>query len=171
MNTTCASCWLSSSVAAPGDFRRATATGTRASIYVCPLAAYLSLSPIADVIEAPLRDDLDLSGWDLRKALGLAVKSNAVVLEWLGSPIVYQHDAAACAVIAGLARSAAHLSALAYHYDRLARHHWVPDAAQVTVLRATPRPRAALDARAWDAAADGPAGANGGSGFSLQGGS
>jgi uncharacterized protein len=98
-------------------------------IYVRPLAAYLSLSPVADVIEVPLCNDLDLSGWDLRKALGLAVKSNAVVLEWLGSPIVYRHDEAAVAAIAGLARGSAHLPALAYHYDRLARRHWVPVAA------------------------------------------
>jgi len=42
-----------------------------------------------DVIERPINDDLDVSGWDLRKALQLMRKSNPPLLEWLGSPIVY----------------------------------------------------------------------------------
>ena len=50
-------------------------------IFVRPLAAYLSIVPPRDVIERPIGADLDLGGWDLRKALGLMVRSNAVVLE------------------------------------------------------------------------------------------
>ena len=44
------------------------------------------------MIETPLDDDLDLGGWDIRKALSLMVASNAIVLKWLGSPIVYRRD-------------------------------------------------------------------------------
>lgn len=58
-------------------------------LYVRPLDQYLSLWPQRDVIEMPLVDDMDLSGWDLAKALRLMLKGNAVVLEWLTSPIVY----------------------------------------------------------------------------------
>jgi predicted nucleotidyltransferase len=43
-----------------------------------------------DVIERPINDELDISGWDLRKALKLLRKSNPPLLEWLNSPIVYQ---------------------------------------------------------------------------------
>ena len=43
-----------------------------------------------DVIERPINDDLDLSGWDIRKALQLFRKSNPPLLEWLNSPIVYR---------------------------------------------------------------------------------
>jgi len=43
-----------------------------------------------DVIERPINDELDISGWDLRKALKLLWKSNPPLLEWLVSPIVYQ---------------------------------------------------------------------------------
>ena len=43
-----------------------------------------------DVIERPISDMLDISGWDLRKALKLLRKSNPPLLEWLNSPIVYQ---------------------------------------------------------------------------------
>jgi predicted nucleotidyltransferase len=42
-----------------------------------------------DVIERPISDELDISGWDLRKALKLLRKSNPPLLEWLNSPIVY----------------------------------------------------------------------------------
>ncbi|MFA7382266.1 MAG: nucleotidyltransferase domain-containing protein [Desulfurivibrionaceae bacterium] len=41
-----------------------------------------------DVIEH-LEGDLDLAGWDLRKALWLLHKSNPPLLEWLNSPIIY----------------------------------------------------------------------------------
>jgi predicted nucleotidyltransferase len=39
-----------------------------------------------------LPDDLDLSGWELRKALRLFRKSNPPLMEWLNSPIVYLED-------------------------------------------------------------------------------
>ncbi|HMM38391.1 MAG TPA: nucleotidyltransferase domain-containing protein [Desulfovibrio sp.] len=43
-----------------------------------------------DVIELPISDDLDVNGWDVRKALWLYRKSNPPLLEWIDSPIVYQ---------------------------------------------------------------------------------
>lgn len=58
-------------------------------IYLRPLEWYLSILPQRDVIEEPINGQLDISGWDLRKALGLLRKSNPPLLEWLGSPIVY----------------------------------------------------------------------------------
>jgi len=61
-------------------------------IYVHRQDWYLSvdLEKKRDVIEIPIDDLLDISGWDLRKALGLLRKSNPPLMEWLGSPIVYQ---------------------------------------------------------------------------------
>jgi predicted nucleotidyltransferase len=50
---------------------------------------YLSLWEKADVIEFMTDEDLDGSGWDLAKALKLLAKSNAPLIEWLYSPIVY----------------------------------------------------------------------------------
>lgn len=43
-----------------------------------------------DTIECPINDKLDVSGWDLRKALQLLRKSNPPLLEWLNSPIIYR---------------------------------------------------------------------------------
>ena len=60
-------------------------------VYVHPAEWYLSidLEKKRDVIERPITDQIDLNGWDLRKALGLYRKSNPPLLEWLNSPIVY----------------------------------------------------------------------------------
>jgi predicted nucleotidyltransferase len=42
-----------------------------------------------DVIETPISGDLDITGWEIRKALRLAMGSNPALLEWLDSPKVY----------------------------------------------------------------------------------
>lgn len=63
-------------------------------IYANPLPWYLSVEMPKDVIEAPLEKhplgELDIGAWDIRKALGLAKKSNPVIWEWLQSPILYR---------------------------------------------------------------------------------
>ena len=63
-------------------------------LYVHPRDWYLSVENHRDVIEQPISDDLDISGWELRKALRLLRKSNPPLLEWLKSPIVYAEDGA-----------------------------------------------------------------------------
>lgn len=42
-----------------------------------------------DVIEYPIVDEIDINGWDLRKALKLYNNSNPSFVEWINSPIVY----------------------------------------------------------------------------------
>jgi len=59
-------------------------------IYVPRLPWYLQIQPGRDVIELPINAELDISGWELRKALGLLGESNPTLCEWLDSPIVYQ---------------------------------------------------------------------------------
>ncbi|MGI4946008.1 MAG: nucleotidyltransferase domain-containing protein [Janthinobacterium lividum] len=90
-------------------------------LFVRPLPGYLAIAPPSDVIERPLQDELDLGGWDLRKALGLMMRSNAVAMEWLASPMVYRQDAGLSAALRSVAHAGAYLPALAYHYDRVAR--------------------------------------------------
>ena len=95
-------------------------------IYHHPLPRYVALQPPRDVIELPLSGDLDVGGWDIRKALALIVGSNAVALEWLQSPVVYRRDPDFADALTALATEAAHRPALRYHYDRLARRYWPP---------------------------------------------
>ena len=61
-------------------------------VHCHPLADYARLRPPRDVIETPLTPVLDVNGWDIRKALALGLKGNAVILEWLRSPIVYRGE-------------------------------------------------------------------------------
>ncbi len=65
-------------------------------IYVRPKDFYLSIDveDQRDVIEYPIVDDIDLNGWDLRKALRLLAKSNPGIVEWLHSPIIYSQNGA-----------------------------------------------------------------------------
>jgi len=61
-------------------------------LYVEKPERYMSVFPFRDVIERPDRGSdglLDISGWDIRKALWLLHKSNPPLLEWLSSHIVY----------------------------------------------------------------------------------
>ncbi|WP_027815902.1 nucleotidyltransferase domain-containing protein [Paraburkholderia bannensis] len=62
-------------------------------VYVHRRDWYLRVEPQRDVIERPLDDVLDVSGWELRKALQLLHRSNPTLLEWLDSPVVYREDA------------------------------------------------------------------------------
>ena len=63
-------------------------------VYVHPRDWYLSvdLERHDDTIDPTPEDDIDLHGWDLRKALGLFRDANPTLLEWLRSPIVYRAD-------------------------------------------------------------------------------
>uniref|UniRef100_UPI00402A3F60 nucleotidyltransferase domain-containing protein n=1 Tax=Butyricimonas virosa TaxID=544645 RepID=UPI00402A3F60 len=54
---------------------------------------YLSLLEPKDIFEVMLEDNnFDISGWDIRKTLGLLWKSNPPLLERIQSPIVYVAD-------------------------------------------------------------------------------
>ncbi|MEM7392877.1 MAG: nucleotidyltransferase domain-containing protein [Verrucomicrobiota bacterium] len=61
-------------------------------IYAHPSSFYLSINEHKDTMDFPLEDELDLNGWDLKKALKLLAKSNTTVFEWLQSPIIYRQD-------------------------------------------------------------------------------
>ncbi|MBQ2956523.1 MAG: nucleotidyltransferase domain-containing protein [Clostridia bacterium] len=59
-------------------------------IYIRPKEFYLRLDQTRDVIEKPISDRLDVSGWDLKKALPLLRGSNPSLYEWFASPVVYR---------------------------------------------------------------------------------
>lgn len=61
-------------------------------VFVRPTEQHLSPWLSRDVIETPLLGELDVNGWDLAKALKLLLKGNAVIIEWLRSPIIYRGE-------------------------------------------------------------------------------
>jgi len=94
-------------------------------IYARHPQEYLRLDTPRDVIELPIKDDLDINGWDIFKALRLLRKSNPPLLEWLVSPIVYRgDDAPAIQALRNLARNGFSLATLRYHYWHMARGNW-----------------------------------------------
>ncbi|MBU1661129.1 MAG: nucleotidyltransferase domain-containing protein [Chloroflexi bacterium] len=94
--------------------------------YLHPRDWYLSvnLEKKRDVIERPIVDALDITGWDLRKALQLFRKSNPPLLEWLGSPIVYLEKYDVIANIKQLASQYYSPTACAYHYLHMAQGNY-----------------------------------------------
>jgi uncharacterized protein len=88
-------------------------------IFVRPLAHSLSPWQRPDVIEMPLVGDLDVNGWELSKALRLLLKGNAVIIEWLTSPIAYRIDKEFRQDFLGLARAAANRTLIGRHYLHL----------------------------------------------------
>lgn len=81
---------------------------------------YLSLAPGRDVIELPLIDDDDINGWDIQKALNLALKPNPVLLEWLSSPIRYIWETEICDQIKAFTQTITHTTSCRHHYMRIA---------------------------------------------------
>jgi len=62
---------------------------------------------------------LDVNGWDLGKALKLLLKGNAVIVEWLKSPIAYGVDAGFREAFLNLAQEVADRRLIARHYLHL----------------------------------------------------
>lgn len=91
-------------------------------VFASPRDSYLSLfDPIQD-IQYLAPGALDFAGWDVKKALTLASRSNPSLCEWLGSPIIYADPIGFRDKL--LAIVAAHFSpkALAHHYINFMRN-------------------------------------------------
>ena len=93
-------------------------------VYARPVDWYLSISPGRDVIELPIEGDLDINGWDIKKALGLLIKPNPVLLEWLSSPTRYMWDDAACQSLIAFSKKITHGQACLNHYLHLGQRQW-----------------------------------------------
>lgn len=98
-------------------------------IYVHQKNWYLSIDQKREVIEIPSHDSLtifvdpllDMSGWELRKALRLFRKSNPPLLEWLRSNMIYHQDFSTIKKIKDLENEIFSPSSLIYHYINMAK--------------------------------------------------
>lgn len=99
-------------------------------IYVRPQKNYLSIDIPKDDINTPIVDDallnapFDLAGWDLRKTLKLLLRSNAIVYEWLLSPVLYVSDKSFIEQLKSFYIESANLNAITYHYYSIANGLW-----------------------------------------------
>ena len=85
-------------------------------IYCHPADWYLTLDEGPGTLNFPVDDELDLAGWELRKALRLLRGSNASLFEWLQSPIIYHEALGFRARLAPLLPAAFNLKAGLHHY-------------------------------------------------------
>lgn len=93
-------------------------------LFVRPAREYLSPWRPRDVIETPLDPVLDVNGWDLVKAVRLAVAGNATVGEWLRSPLVYDGDPRFRDDLLALVDQVADTSGTRRHYLHVGRQQW-----------------------------------------------
>jgi uncharacterized protein len=93
-------------------------------IYARPVREYLRILPVRDVIEETPGPVFDVSGWDLRKALGLLAKGNATLIEWLSSPVVYMQDDAFVNDLRSVAAQVYQPVRSFHHYASMARGNY-----------------------------------------------
>ena len=98
-------------------------------IYVHKPEYYLSIDPVGvgkkrDVIELPINDLLDVTGWELTKALKLFRKSNPPLLEWMNSGIVYYQAFTTIQQMKRLSQSVFTPNSCLYHYLNMANNNF-----------------------------------------------
>ena len=92
-------------------------------VYVRPVSDHLVLEQARDVIEFPIESEIDAGGWDLRKALLLALGGNAVIVEWAKSPITYEEVEGFRGRLLDLLAEIVDPAKVSRHYLGLARSH------------------------------------------------
>ncbi|MCL1909929.1 MAG: nucleotidyltransferase domain-containing protein [Kiritimatiellaeota bacterium] len=89
-------------------------------IYIHKREWYLQIDDLKDNQEEILPNDIDLAGWELRKALRLFRKANPPLFEWLLSPIVYAERFSTARKMRGLMREFFNPVTCVYHYMHMA---------------------------------------------------
>ncbi|MDC9820738.1 nucleotidyltransferase domain-containing protein [Pectobacterium polonicum] len=93
-------------------------------LYVHRPEWYLRVEAQRDVIELPIDDELDVCGWEWRKALGLLKRANPTLIEWLDSPVVYQEDRDATSALRAAVPTWFSPSKARWHYLSMARKNF-----------------------------------------------
>lgn len=90
------------------------------AIYIRPQEYYLKSTKRKTPLNLSKNQWFDVGGWDIRKALRLLRNSNATLLEWLRSPIVYTQDDTFIDRLNALAPQYVQAAALLHHYRGIA---------------------------------------------------
>ncbi len=89
-------------------------------IYIHTLDWYLKIDEQKDSQEEILPNEIDLSGWELKKALRLFRKSNPPLLEWLNSPMVYLEQFSTATKLRDMTSKYFNPKSCIYHYLHMA---------------------------------------------------
>lgn len=93
-------------------------------IYIHQPDWYLTIDAGKDNQEKILPNDIDLAGWELKKALRLFRKSNPPMLEWLRSPIVYMQQGSVAERLRQLSEQYFNPRSCMYHYLSMAEGNY-----------------------------------------------
>lgn len=93
-------------------------------IYVHKPQWYLRVESPRDVIEKPIDAELDVCGWELRKALGLLKRANPTLIDWLDSPVIYRQDDEVMARINALSKRYFSPERARWHYRSMAHKNF-----------------------------------------------
>ncbi len=94
---------------------------------------YLSIDTKKDTLTVPIHDQLDLGGWEMRKALQLFHQSNPVLFEWIQSPIVYAQHGNFVETLRMWMPTYANLRKIMFHHLGLIRRMWADIGSEPTV--------------------------------------
>jgi len=89
-------------------------------IYAHPANWYLSIEDLRDTIETVFPDDIDIAGYDLRKALRLFSTCNIPLNEQIQNPISYGGDPAFADRLCGLIPAYFNKKRALFHYANIA---------------------------------------------------
>ena len=93
-------------------------------IYIHNLDWYFDIDNKKDNQEEILPNDIDLAGWELKKALRLFRKSNPPMFEWLRSPIVYLQQFSTADRLRELTKEYFDPKSCLYHYLHMAEKNF-----------------------------------------------
>jgi len=93
-------------------------------IYIHRLDWYLKIDDKKANQEEILPNDIDLAGWELKKALRLFRKSNPPMLEWLRSPIVYLQQFTTADKLRDLTKEYFNPKSCLHHYLHMAEGNY-----------------------------------------------
>lgn len=94
-------------------------------IYIQRPEWYLSIDDNRDNMDEILPNNIDLVGWELRKALKLFRNSNPPLLEWLTSPIIYREPFSTAEKMRELTRDFFNPIACTHHYLHMAERNYL----------------------------------------------
>ena len=86
-----------------------------------PIKDYLAIAPRRAVIECQIEGGLDLSGWNIQKALSLLLRASSALNEWLASPVQCRWQATVADRLRRLASRTPYRRSGQSHYSRLGR--------------------------------------------------
>lgn len=93
-------------------------------VYIHKLDWYLKIDELKDSQDEILPNDIDLAGWELKKALKLFRKSNPPMLEWLRSPIVYTEQFSTAEKLREMSGEFFSPKSCMYHYLSMAKNNF-----------------------------------------------